>query len=189
MAVLRRWRRAVVLAAVLDGAVSWAIPAQGAPPQAGEDAIKAAFLYNFTKFIEWPEGAFTVSTSFNVCVFADGGFRQQLRNTLSGEHVRARPIRIQEFHDGEDLDGCHLLYFGPQHLDRSAARLAALKLMPVLTVGEGPRFLEQGGQIAFHLENNRVRFDISKVRAELAGLVVSSKLLRVARAIVGGPAP
>jgi hypothetical protein len=186
MVFLSRWRRTAV-AVVLAAAVA---PLAAQPPQAGEEAIKAAFLYNFTKFIEWPAGAFPDGAApFTVCVFAGPSFRQQLRSILHNEHVRDRPIQVLELDDAGDLTGCHMAYFGGGHLDRSARRLPALKQAPVLTVGEGRRFLDQGGVIAFELEGNRVRFDISKGRAEASGLAVSSKLLRVAREIVGGPAP
>jgi hypothetical protein len=126
---------------------------------------------------------------FNVCVFADPGFQLRLKRTLNGELVRGRPIDVTEYHNGDDLKACHLLYFDAGHLDRAAARLPALKALPVLTVGEGGRFLQQGGMIAFFVEGDRVRFDISRRGVEASGLVVSSKLLRVARQIHGAPAP
>ena len=188
MVFLSRRLRAVAAAAVIGTALLIATSAQGSLPH--EDAVKAAFLYNFTKFVDWPEGAFAGSGApFNVCVYADDGFQRELRSILSNEQVRGRRITITPLKNGDDLRTCHLVYFGPQHLDRSARRLPTLKQAPVLTVGEGRRFLEQGGLIAFLLEDNRVRFDISKRAADAAGLIVSSKLLRVARQIDGSSLP
>jgi hypothetical protein len=159
-------------------------------PEPAVDAIKAAFLYNFTKYVDWPPHAFEKPESaFNVCVFADAGFHLQLKDTLMNELVRGRQVTITTYADGDDLRACHLVYFDARHLDRSAARLPALKQAPILTVGEGARFLQQGGMIAFFVEGDRVRFDISRRGAEAAGLGVSSKLLRVARQIHGAPAP
>jgi hypothetical protein len=187
MVVLTRWRRAAV---GLWLAAAFSSPLTGQPAQPGENAIKAAFLYNFTKFIEWPSQAFAdASSPFRVCVYADPSFREQLRLSLLNEHVRDRSIEVQELENGGDLKGCHMVYFGAGHLDRSARQLPALKQAPVLTVGEGRRFLDQGGLIAFEVEGNRVRFDISRSRAETAGLILSSKLLRVARQLVGEPTP
>ena len=185
MVVLNRALRTV--AAVLATALALS---QVLAAQASENAIKAAYLYNFTKFIDWPESAFpAAASSFSVCVFAEPGFRRELKAILINEFVRGRPITITEFENGDDLKGCHLVYFGAEHLDRSARRLPSLKQTPVLTVGEGERFLQQGGLIAFQLEGSRLRFDISKRGVEAAGLIVSSKLFRVARQIHGVPAP
>ena len=145
-----------------------------------EEQVKAAFLYNFTKFVDWPESAFAASSPFVVCVFADEGFRKELETILSHEQVRGRQIAVAPPHL-EDIRGCHLVYFGRGESERRGKMLAAARQAPVLTVGEGRRFLEQGGLIAFLLENERVRFAISKRGADTAGLGVSSKLLRVAR--------
>jgi hypothetical protein len=158
-------------------------------PGTSEESVKAAFLYNFTKFVDWPETAFTQpSAPFVVCAFADPGFRKALESILTNEQVRGRPITIAA-PQLEDIRGCHLAYFGPADPERQARLLDAAKRAPVLTVGEGRRFLDQGGLIAFMLENDRVRFAISKRGADAAGLNVSSKLLRVARDFDGRVQP
>jgi hypothetical protein len=145
-----------------------------------EEQVKAAFLYNFTKFIDWPDSAFPGSSPFVVCVFADDGFRRELETILSNEQVRGRQITVAP-PPVQDIRSCHLVYFARGESERHGKLLEAAKQAPVLTVGEGRRFLEQGGLIAFLLENDRVRFAVSKRGADAAGLAVSSKLLRVAR--------
>ena len=145
-----------------------------------EEQVKAAFLYNFTKFVDWPDSALPPSSPFVVCVFADDGFRKELEAILSQEQVRGRHITIAP-PNVDDIRSCHLVYFARGEAERHSKMLAAAKQAPVLTVGEGRRFLEQGGLIAFMLENDRVRFAVSKRGADAAGLAVSSKLLRVAR--------
>ena len=155
-------------------------PAAAQPPDSGENAVKAAFLYNFTKFVEWPANAFEgTSSPFRVCVFADGGFRRELEAMLGGESVGARRVMVSV--EPRDVRGCHVAYFGAGAAERAAQVLPSLRQMPVLTVGEGSRFFEQGGLIAFALDQNRVRFDVNKTAMDRSGLVVSSKLLRVAR--------
>jgi hypothetical protein len=150
-------------------------------PDSSESAIKAAFLYNFTKFVDWPDSAFAQpSTPFVVCAFADATFRGELEGILRNEQVRGRPITIGPA-SAEDARGCHMAYFGQPDDERQGRMLEAVKRAPVLTVGEGLRFLDQGGVIAFVLENNRVRFSVSKRNADAAGLGISSRLLRVAR--------
>ncbi len=164
------------------------LAAQRAHP--GEDAVKAAFLYNFTKFIDWPESAFSGSSApFTVCVSAGDGFQREVQGIMQGEQVRGRPVIVSVRPALDDLETCHLAYFGRQESASAAKRLPALRQVPVLTVGEGERFLGQGGLIAFLLVKDRVRFDISKRGADTAGLSVSSKLLRVAWHIDGASNP
>jgi hypothetical protein len=163
--------------------------AASSQPEADEAGVKAAFLYNFTKFVEWPDSAFaTPSSPFVVCVFADADFRRKLEATLQGERVRGRPTSVAPTAP-QDVRACHMLYFSMAESERQARILAGLRQSPVLSVGEGRRFLEQGGLIAFLIENDRVRFAISKRGADTAGLTVKSQLLRVARPFDGATQP
>lgn len=163
--------------------------AASSQPEADEAGVKAAFLYNFTKFVEWPDSAFaTPSSPFVVCVFADADFRRKLEAILQGEQVRGRPISVAPTAP-QDVRACHMLYFSMAESERQARILAGLRHSPVLSVGEGRRFLEQGGLIAFLIENDRVRFAISKRGADTAGLTVKSQLLRVARQFEGATQP
>jgi hypothetical protein len=158
-------------------------------PEADEEGVKAAFLYNFTKFIDWPTSAFAAASSpFVVCAYADAGFRKKLEETLQGEQVRGRPITVARS-GVDDPRGCHVLYFAKDAIGDQARILPALRQTPVLSVGEGRPFLEKGGLIAFVLEDDRVRFAISKRGADAAGLTISSQLLRVARRFDGAMLP
>ena len=163
--------------------------ARGQAPAADEAGVKAAFLYNFTKFVEWPDSAFAAASSpFVVCAFASGDFRKKLESILQGEQVQGREISIAPV-QVTNVRGCHLLYFAATEAERQSRILPALRQAPVLSVGEGRRFLEQGGLIAFLLEDERVRFAISKRGADAAGLNVKSQLLRVARQFGEVPQP
>lgn len=186
MAFLTRAAVARTVAIVAFGLLMRA-PARGHQPDDGEDAIKAAFLYNFTKFVDWPAGAFdTASGAFRVCVLADDAFVRQLDATLRGETVRGRPIELASADAVGTGRRCHLVFFAGSRTEPSSRLLPSLRRTAVLTVGESPRFLEQGGAIAFIRENNRVRFDVNMLAIEEAGLSVSSKLLRVARHVARG---
>jgi hypothetical protein len=183
----RRIRMSVAALAAAVLLVPPTISAQ--PPRADAEGVKAAFLYNFTKFVEWPSSAFAAASSpFVVCAYADERFRRKLEEILQGEQVRGRPITVAAL-TGEDARGCHLLYFSKDESARQARILPGLRQAPVLSVGEGRPFLEQGGLIAFVLENDRVRFALSKRGADAAGLTISSQLLRVARQFDGGLNP
>lgn len=176
MAMWRQWVACLITALVF---VSAGPAAQ--QPDSSEAAVKAAFLYNFTKFVDWPDAAFPQpATPFLVCAFADATFRAELEAILRNEHVRGRPIAVAPA-SLEDARGCHIAYFAHPDAEPQARMLEAVRHAPVLTVGEGRRFLEQGGMVAFLLEDNRVRFSVNKRNADAAGLNISSRLLRVAR--------
>ena len=151
-----------------------------------ENDIKAAFLYNFTKFIEWPGPASRTAEPFRLCVLADAGFTTAVDRIIAGESVEGRPLARMEPQSPDDARQCAILYVGRGHTERGAPLVTAVRELPVLTVGDSPRFVEQGGTIEFVLENNRVRFDVSPGAAQRSGLLVSSKLLRVARQVVEG---
>jgi hypothetical protein len=156
--------------------------------QTGADAIKAAFLYNFTRFVEWPAAAAAGADGrFHVCVAAEPAFVAHIETMLKGEDVNGRPVSLAVPDPPDPARSCHLVYLGAAHAQRAARLVAALRRAPVLTVGEGAAFVEKGGMIAFILEDNRVKFDINKAAVDQAGLSVSSKLLRVARHVQTGP--
>ena len=179
MPLLTRFTTAAIVAAA---AATLAVPAALAQTEAGvEDDVKAAYVFNFTKFVQWPSSAFSGTTDpINVCVAGDGAVVKAIERIVTGEHVEGRPLRaIAEM--PEDPSGCHVLFVGRGASDRIARLMASTSKAPVLTIGDSTRFLQQGGMIAFVVENRRVRFDINVQPAARAGLKVSSKLLRVAR--------
>jgi hypothetical protein len=152
-------------------------------PEAGEQAIKAAFLYNFTKFVNWPASAFEDERSpIRVCLAGEGPFHREIDAMVVGESVGGRPLEVH-IADPTSARRCHVIYFGAGDAARAQRLLAMLKGAPVLIVGEGPAFLSRGGHIAFVREDDRVRFDVNKTGADGAGLTISSKLLRVARRV------
>jgi hypothetical protein len=148
-----------------------------------EDDVKGVYLYNFTKFVEWPTDAFTgTSDPLNVCVTGDAAMLRAVARAIQGERVEGRPLEFVS-PPPADTAGCHILYIGRGGVD-GARLIAAAAKRPILIVGDSPQFLKQGGAIAFVVEERRVRFDIDPAAVALAGLKVSSKLLRVARHVV-----
>jgi hypothetical protein len=185
MALLKSGRLSVGASALVLVVLS-AGAARAQLHETGENAVKAAFLYNFTKFVSWPAAAFEdPAMPFNVCVVADPVLRRSVEGMLAGESVGRRPLKLMT-PDVRSVRRCHLAYFGRDASDSVAKMLALLKQAPVLTVGEGERFLSLGGHIAFVVENNRVRFDVNKDAIDRTGLTISSKLLRVARSVKTG---
>ena len=184
MALLSRCAVAVglVLCALLMRAL---VPALRA--QASEADVKAAFLYNFTKYIEWPAEAFHgPSEPFRMCVLADEEFTRSAAAIIEGEQVLGRPLLLVVPRRA-DLPRCQILFIGRREAPRTGSLLAAVAGHPVLTVGEIAGFLDQGGIVVFDVADNRVRFDLDLAAALRCGLTVSSKLVRVARHVRESP--
>jgi uncharacterized protein DUF4154 len=150
-----------------------------------ENDVKAAFLYNFTKFVEWPPSS-PSDEPFRLCALADPAFIATLDRTIADESVSGRPLVRAEARSIDDARRCAILYVGSGYTEGAAPLLAAVRDLPVLTVGEGAPFVKHGGAIGFIRENDRIRFDISQRAVQRAGLKASSKLLRVARNVEGG---
>jgi hypothetical protein len=147
-----------------------------------EDDVKAAFLYNFAKYIEWPESAFPGGT-FNLCVVADAAFVKRVDEILAGEAIDGHQVVRRTPTGVEDARACHILFLRQAEAVQTDEWLAAVATSPVLTVGDSSEFLARGGAVAFVRDGDRVRFDISVHAAQLGGLTISSRLLRVARRV------
>ncbi len=152
-----------------------------AEQQALEYQVKAAFLLKFTGFVEWPAGdPGSAGTPFAICIVGEDPFGHVLDQIVEGEAVAGRRIVVRRIHR-DAVNGCGVVYFAAQ--EKNVAELLNSAGPGVLTVGEGDTFLDQGGMIAFAVENHRVRFDANPAAAKKAGLKLSSRLLNVARIV------
>ncbi len=155
--------------------------ARAADEHSLEYQVKAAFLLNFTKFIEWPADAFASDRApITICVLGDDPFGNALDQIVAGEAVNARKLAIERLRRAPASKACQVLFIGKPEKDYKI--LTGLG-NGVLTVGEGDSFLRNGGMIAFVLDNRRVRFDINQTAVEGGQLKMSSKLLTVARSV------
>jgi hypothetical protein len=172
-------------------AFSLAVSAHGRAQQSAgtrENDVKAAFLYNFAKYIVWPETAFGAPTDpFRICVVGDKAFSNSVARTVEGEIVDGRRFEPLEPPSEEEARTCHLLFIGRSEMTRAERLLAATAAVPVLTVSDSTELLDRGETIALMLDDNRMRFDVNIAAARSHGLTVSSKLLRVARKVVERP--
>jgi hypothetical protein len=149
-----------------------------------EYQIKAAFLYNFTKFVEWPAERFAdESAPFVIGVFGKSPIGAELQNIVKGRKVNGREIQIKQVDSTGEAAGCQLLYFSPAADGSVAEALGAIKTAGVLTVGDTERFIRAGGTINFVLEGDKVRFEINTAAAETAGLKISAQLQKLAKTI------
>ena len=168
--------------------VSLAVVALGiaAPARAGaepptEHQVKAAFLYNFAKFVEWPAEALPDSTTpIVIGVLGPDPFGADLDRTLAGKLVDRHPVQVRRFEEPADVARCHVLFVGIREAPALRPALARLADVPALTVGETDDFLRLGGIVRFVVADNKVRFEINKTAATRARLRLSSKLLRLA---------
>ena len=161
-----------VIAAFLVGAAAAHVQAQDASL---EYQVKAAYLYNFVKFIEWPETART--GPLTICTAGGNPFGAALDDIVRGESIDGRPIAARTIEASQP--GCDVV-FVPRGVV-AAEYLRAARAAPVLTVGESPDFIAQGGIVNFVLDAGMIRFEIDRDAAGRAGLQISSRLLRLAR--------
>jgi hypothetical protein len=153
--------------------------------QVSEADVKAAYLFNFTRFVEWPAGTPADAEPFRLCVIADRTMTAVIQKTMHGESVQGRPAVTTEPGSVQEARRCQLLFVGRGAMDRAAPLLAGVRDQPVLTVSDAPRFAARGGMIEFVREGEHVRFAVNVDAAKRAGLTISSRLLRVARGIEG----
>jgi hypothetical protein len=161
------------------GVLLLAVRAEASPPIAEEYHVKAAFLFNFTQFFEWPDAAFANDGApFVIGVLGSDPFGRILDETVRGEKIKGRRVVVRRFGNAREVDHCNLLYVA-KGAPASLEEIVALQRRHgILTVGEGDNFAKRGGVIRFYMESNRVRFGINVEAARDANLNVSSKLLR-----------
>jgi hypothetical protein len=153
-----------------------------------EHQLKAAFVSKFPQFTRWPESTLDGLQQIELCVARPNPFGSSLRELIAGERLGTRPLVVREVDDPEDLDACQLLFVPGQSLRDRRGLLDRARTRPILTVGEAPTFLDEGGIVALRMVDGRVRFDINVEAANQAGLRLSSQLLQLALSVRGGPA-
>jgi hypothetical protein len=152
-------------------------------PRPGEYDVKAAFLYNFAKFVKWPEEQ-TLGPTFIVAVLGEDPFRGILEKTLTGKTILERTVEVRRLSTPEAAGKVQILFIGSSEKPRLADILKTLEGRSVLTVGEMDSFSDRGGMITFKLKNDVVRFDINLAQVERAHLKMSSQLIRLAERVI-----
>lgn len=151
-----------------------------------ETEVKAAFLYHFTGYVEWPDGAFDSSSSpFVIGVVGKSEILSSLQDAVRGKRWHGRAFAVKRVEIGKELRRCHVVFIAASEAKRLPQVLEILGDAPVLTVGESEGFAQQGGIINFFVEQKRVRFEINPDAAKRAHLTISSKLLHLARIVRG----
>jgi len=169
--------RPLLLAALLVGAVRGAPFAQEVPR---EYRVKAAYLYNFVKYVDWPDPA---KARILICVAGQNPFGTELESLIRNERVHGVPLATEVIIEGRT--DCDVL-FTPSTAN-IPVYLKAVAGLPTLTIGETPRFVQQGGMIGFYPDGVNIRFEINLTAVARAQLRISSRLLQLARIVEPAP--
>lgn len=181
----RLLRAAIVVASLLlQSAVGAARAADDEAP--GEYQVKAAFLYNFARYVTWPDSVLRrTSSPFVFGVLGDDPFGYRLDEALEGKTVAERPAVVRRYARIDAAAGAGVLFVSSSERKNLPQILAALGNAPVLVVGEGEDFVQHGGMIGLYAEGRKIRFDINLPAVERAGIKPSSQLLKLARTVTG----
>jgi YfiR/HmsC-like len=151
-----------------------------------EPSLKAAFVYNFAKFTEWPEDVLPASAPFNACVLDGGSVADALERAVKGRLLGGRQIIVQRVAVGAALRSCHLLFVSGLKGAEVGVVVAAVRGAPVLTISDIDEFALIGGIAHVFVENGTMRFDLNLDLARRSHLQLSSKLLSLATRVHDG---
>jgi hypothetical protein len=146
-----------------------------------EYKVRAAYIFNFARFIQWPPDTFhSPSSPLVIGVLGRDPFIPSLQAALNGALVEGRPVQIKEVDTPADLAAIHILYVGRSEEERISDDLSVLRHRPILTVSDARGFLEQGGMIKFSIEDEKIVFTVNAHALERSGLKASSQMLQFA---------
>jgi hypothetical protein len=169
-------------------AAVWALSPAARPAIAAEsyseDAVKAAFLYRFTGYVDWPAQA-AADPQFTIAVLDADGVASELGRLLQNRQIQNRPAQVKAIRNLRELDGAQMLYIGGSHRDDLRRLISGVAGQPVLVVAHADGGPDAGSSVNFLLIDQRVRFEISLDAAQGSGLRVASELLAVAIRVRG----
>ena len=145
--------------------------------------VKAVYLYNFGRFVEWPDKLSSSQDPFIICILGHDPFGQALDATLGGETIAGRAVVTKRIATPQESLQCRIIFVGETEAGSVNRLMAAVERKAVLTVSDLPQFTDRGGIIQFVTEGDRVRFEVNLSAAQNAGLVLSSELLKVAAVV------
>lgn len=169
-------------AAVCSAVIS--LPARAQSEAPNEYQVKAAFLFNFAKFVDWPAETYPNAQSpFAICVLGEDPFGAILDTTLAGKSLGTHPVAIHRIKDVNEIHRCQIVFVSSSSSSKYAELSQGVRGARILLVGESEGFATSCGAVEFIIEANHVRFAINPEAVQRAGLAVSSKLLMLARIV------
>jgi hypothetical protein len=158
--------------------LAWDCPAQTGPT---EHQVKAAFIYNFAKFVDWPAATNAPPGSpIIIGLLGENVFHDDITTVINGKNVNNHPLQFHQYRSIEEVTNCQILFISPSEQKHFIQIIAELHHASILTVGETDHFIEDGGMIDFVVVEKKIRFQINNDAAKKAGLTISSKLLSLA---------
>lgn len=178
---LRRWPARFLGLALLCALA----PTASAQAEASDEyKVKAAFLFNFAQFVEWPASAFRAADApLVIGILGEDPFGAYLDELVSGEKIENRPLIVRRFKRAEDIAECHILFISGSETGELEKIVARLKGRSLLTVSDMDTFTRRGGMVRFFMEEGKIRLRINVDRAKANGLIISSKILRPATVV------
>jgi hypothetical protein len=177
----RDGRHVAGVAALVLALLGAAGAARAAAADAPDISVKAAFLYNFAKFAEWP--ALPAAAPIVVCIVGDDGIAAAFAETVRGQNISGHALELSRSRDSTAWRGCHLLFVADRESKQFTTAKGGIKGQPVLTVSDGKGFTQAGGVIELFIEDGRMRFAINLDALEQTGVRLSSRLLGLAKVV------
>ena len=175
---LRKFFFYLGLAAIILTAGLWPRPSQA--EFTAEYQVKAAFIYNFAKYVEWPRDTFaSASAPIRLGIIGDNPFGEAL-DKISGKLINGHPLIIKELSDYNNLNRFQIIFICSSEIDQLEKIFPRVSTRPILTIAEDQVFHEKGGMITLVLRDNKVRFLINNEEAQKSRLLISSHLLKLA---------
>lgn len=173
------WRRLAAMGIALAVCAPW--PASGQSVTA--PVLTAAFIFSFAKFTTWPTDLLAPNQVLSLCVVGDEAVRDALEQTVEGRAIGAHKLSVRVLRSSDAVESCHLVYVNAAEFKRAEPQLRVAKAAPVLTVSDVVDFAESGGIAQLVQEGDRMRFTVNLAAARRARLILSSKLLKLAKVI------
>ncbi len=151
-----------------------------------EYQVKAAFIFKFATYVQWPTPA-PAAKPFVIGILGDDPFGSDFEEIVRGQMVQTRPVVIARFRTIEEVTSCDILFISASERDDLRWILAQLREAPVLTIGDLDQFAERGGMIHLTSEGNRIRFNVNVAALKRARLKAASQLLRLATIVSDAP--
>jgi hypothetical protein len=163
---------------ILIAAAVVTLPALGQERKPGEYEVKAVFIYNLAKFIEWPHGSLENSSTMILYVIGDDPFGTDL-DAIREKLIKGKRVVVKQIDSPDALKNAGILFISSSEKERLQYILKGISGLPILTVGDTKSFAQRGVMVNFYIENSKIRFEINMEAANLAGLKFSSNLLRM----------
>jgi hypothetical protein len=181
------FRRAFAIGVLIQG-VCFGLSAPTSAQTVEESRVKAAYLYNFAKFVDWPSGTFrNPNDPAVICVVGDERTSDVLESAVIGKRANGRPVEARSPHSSEEFKACQVLFIGFTDKERIAHLLNGLQRSSVLTVGQNDQFISLGGMINLALSHATIELEIDPDASNAVGLKISSRLLVIARLVKSQP--